>query len=95
MRNIRNFRGLRIALSCLVFTGAAVAWADPARPANADYVEDPMAPHNTTGNTARLGTSVGFLNGDPANHAGAATSLGDARATERSAQPVHDRPPRS
>jgi len=49
------------ACLCLGFTGAGVAWADPAR---ADYAEDPMAPHVTKGNTARLGTVVGFIYGE-------------------------------
>lgn len=49
------------AFVCLAFTGAGVAWAGPAR---ADYAEDPMAPHVTNGNTARLGTVVGFIYGE-------------------------------
>ena len=78
VKNIANFGSRKIfraAIVCLGFTGSGVGWADP--PHTADYVEDPMAPHHTTGNTARLGTSVGFLYGDPANKdAGAATALG-------------------
>jgi len=50
-----------VGTMCLGFT---VAEAEPAR---VDYVEDPMAPHNTTGSTARLGTSVGFLYGEHAD----------------------------
>jgi len=46
---------------CLGFTGAGVAWADPAQ---AEYVEDPYAPHVTKGSTARLGTVVGFVHGE-------------------------------
>ncbi|MEJ7600638.1 MAG: hypothetical protein WKG01_22215 [Kofleriaceae bacterium] len=49
---------------CLGFTGSAVAWAEPARPARSDYVEDPMAPHVTRGSTARVGTTVGFIYGE-------------------------------
>ena len=50
-----------LLLLCLGFTGAGVAWADPA---TADYVEDPMAPHATSGTTARIGTAVGFIYGE-------------------------------
>ncbi len=46
---------------CLAVTGAGVAWADPA---TAEYIEDPMAPHDTSGTTARIGTSVGFIYGE-------------------------------
>lgn len=48
---------------CLGFTGASVAWADPASlpGPRVDYVEDPLAPHDTRGQTARLGTVAGFL----------------------------------
>ena len=51
----------RATLVGTVCFGFTVADAEPAR---VDYVEDPMAPHNTTGSTARLGTSVGFLYGE-------------------------------
>ena len=61
VKNFRQFSYLVGAGMCLQFTGAGVAWADPT---HGDYVEDPMAPHNTTGTTARLGTSVGFLYGE-------------------------------
>jgi len=50
-----------LAFVCLAFTGAGVAWAEPAPSA---YIEDPMAPHDTTGTTARLGTAVGFIYGE-------------------------------
>jgi hypothetical protein len=54
-----------IALVCLGFTGRGVAWADSSRPPGAEYyVEDPMAPHRTTGSTARLGTVAGFIYGE-------------------------------
>src|SRR5688572_5688844 len=59
MRNFRQFRALRATLLCLAFTGAPVAWADRATPDF--YVENPYAPHNTSGSTARIGTAVGFL----------------------------------
>jgi hypothetical protein len=57
---VRNPRRSLLALACLGFTVQGVAWADP--PHKADfYVEDPMAPHVTNGNTARLGTAVGYV----------------------------------
>jgi hypothetical protein len=60
---VSQFRRFAATTLCLAFTGTAVAWADPStRPE--DYVEDPMAPHNTTGNAARIGTAVGFLYGE-------------------------------
>ncbi len=51
---------------CLGFTGGGVAWADGASlpGGRVEYVEDPLAPHTTRGSTARLGTVVGFLNGE-------------------------------
>jgi len=63
MRNFRRFRAAALALVCPGFTGAHVAWADPAHPDF--YVEDPYAPHVTNGSTARLGTAVGFIYGQP------------------------------
>ena len=64
MRNFRPFRISRSLLVCLAFTGGGVAWAEPTR-AQADYyVENPYAPHHTTGSTARVGTSVGFVSHD-------------------------------
>lgn len=62
MRDYRRFLFGMFAVVCLGFTGSRVAWADI--PHNADYVEDPYAPHRTVGQTARLGTSVGFLHGE-------------------------------
>jgi hypothetical protein len=65
VKNFNTFPGrklLRAAVACLTFTGTGVGWADPA---TADYVEDPMAPHRTTGSTARLGTAVGFIQNEP------------------------------
>jgi hypothetical protein len=53
---------------CLGFTGGAAAWADPALDsAHAAYVEDPYAPHDTSGSTVRLGTAVGFIYGERIN----------------------------
>ena len=58
-----ELRRIALATLCLTFTGSAVAWANP--PTNPeDYVEDPLAPHNTTGSAARLGTAVGFVYGE-------------------------------
>jgi hypothetical protein len=56
---MRNFRPLLCAAVCLAFTGAGVAWADRTTPDF--YIDDPYAPHKTTGSTARIGTAVGFL----------------------------------
>jgi hypothetical protein len=66
VRNFRRFRVAPLVLVCLGFTGARVAWAEPAQVARPDlYVEDPYAPHNTTGSEARVGTIVGYLYGEP------------------------------
>ena len=60
---MRQSRRIVLASLCLAFTGSAVAWANPStRPE--DYVEDPLAPHNTTGSAARIGTAVGFVYGE-------------------------------
>ncbi len=51
-------------LVCLPFTGGKLAWADPAQlddPMHTEYVEDPYAPHDTSGSEIRVGTAVGFL----------------------------------
>jgi len=64
---VSDFRRIAFAALCLTFTGSAVAWADSptvAMPDEADYVEDPMAPHNTSGSAARIGTAVGFIYGE-------------------------------
>lgn len=58
---MRNFRRFQLVAVCLGFTGAGVAWADPAQPAF--YVEDPYAPHVTNGAEARFGTVVGSVYG--------------------------------
>lgn len=63
MRNFRRFRTAQSLAMCLVFTGGGVAWGDNGTPDL--YVEDPYAPHKTTGRTARLGTAVGFLYNEP------------------------------
>ena len=60
---MRNFRRFQLMAMCLGFTGGGVAWAGPAQPDL--YVEDPYAPHDTSGAEARLGTMVGFLFGMP------------------------------
>lgn len=70
-------RGLGVSVVCLGFTGGHVAWADDAQFTPQDdqprdtgvaqlahpdlYIEDPYAPHDTTGSEARLGTLVGFV----------------------------------
>ena len=65
MREFRRFLPWLLAFVCLGFTGPGVAWADSPRPRRPDYyVEDPMAPHSTTGSTVRAGTAVGFIYGE-------------------------------
>jgi len=59
---VSQFHRFVLATLWLLFTGVGVAWADSPRPEG--YVEDPMAPHNTDGNEARLGTAVGFVYGE-------------------------------
>lgn len=59
---MRSFRQVSLVAVCLGFTGPAVAWADS--PRTEHYVEDPLAPHETSGSTARLGTAVGFIHGE-------------------------------
>jgi len=59
---MKNVRWIPLALVWLAITGPRVGWADPA---HVDWVEDPYAPHVTRGTTARLGTAVGFLYGEP------------------------------
>ncbi len=61
MIHFRNFSGVAAVVVCLGFTGVDVAWGDSPRTEPEDYVEDPLAPHKTTGSTARLGTSVGTI----------------------------------
>lgn len=58
---MRDFRQLPVwvrVVVCLGFTGAGVAWADPAHDAE-HWAENPYAPHVTKGPVARLGTVVG------------------------------------
>jgi hypothetical protein len=65
VRDFRRFLPWLLAFVCLGFTGPGVAWAERARsPRSEHYVEDPMAPHRTTGATVRLGTAVGFIYGE-------------------------------
>jgi len=65
VRDFRPFPPWLLAIVCLGFTGPGVAWADSTRsPRSAYYVEDPMAPHDTTGSTVRAGTAVGFIYGE-------------------------------
>ncbi|HMG21158.1 MAG TPA: hypothetical protein VK607_07585, partial [Kofleriaceae bacterium] len=76
---MRNLRPVLLAIVCLGITGRAAAWAEPARtPAKVDWVEDPYAPHVTSGSTVRLGTAVGFLYGEPVDALaiGATTAVG-------------------
>ncbi len=62
MRNFRRFRTAPALAVCLAFTGSGVAWADETTPPRADlYIEDPYAPHHTTGSEARIGSAVGYL----------------------------------
>ena len=63
--NLSEFRRIALSTLCLTFTGSAVAWAEsPTIPRPDHYVEDPMAPHDTTGTAARIGTAVGFVYGE-------------------------------
>jgi len=65
VRDFRRFAPWLTAFVCLGFTGRGVAWAEsPRSPRSATYVEDPMAPHNTTGSTLRAGSAVGFIYGE-------------------------------
>lgn len=59
---MKNFGRVMLVVVCLGITGQRVGWAEPA---HVDWVEDPYAPHVTQGTTARLGTAVGFLYGEP------------------------------
>jgi hypothetical protein len=76
MRNFRRFRNARAVLVCLAFTGGGVAWADGAQPDF--YIEDPYAPHHTTGSEARVGSAVGFLYHEPVDvtAVGASAAIG-------------------
>ena len=62
---MRDLRLATVAIVWLGFTGAHVAWAEPAQVHPDLYIEDPYAPHDTTGSEARLGTIVGFVYGQP------------------------------
>src|ERR1041385_3300002 len=74
MRNFRRFRTATLVVVCLAFTGGGVAWGDRRTPDL--YVEDPYAPHHTTGSEARSGTAVGFLYNEPVD----VTALGASAA---------------
>jgi hypothetical protein len=56
---MRLVRRMSLAVLCLGFTGAGVAWADGAH--SVDWVENPYAPHRTYGPVVKVGTVVGFL----------------------------------
>jgi hypothetical protein len=58
---VLSFRWVLVVSVCLGITGSRVGWADPA---HVDWVEDPYAPHVTSGTTVRLGSAVGFLYGE-------------------------------
>jgi hypothetical protein len=80
---VRSFRPVVLGVVCLGITGPGVGWAEPAHvgphvPLHADWVEDPYEPHDTRGTTVRLGSSVGFLHGEPLDvqAIGATTAVG-------------------
>ncbi|HEY3804405.1 MAG TPA: hypothetical protein VGL61_17435 [Kofleriaceae bacterium] len=54
---------MRRCLLLVLCCSSSLVWADPPKPDL--YVEDPYAPHNTSGSVASLGTMVGFLYGLP------------------------------
>lgn len=56
-------RGFRRCLVLVALCLCDAAWADVATPDL--YVEDPYAPHDTSGSLARLGTMAGFVYGLP------------------------------
>jgi hypothetical protein len=58
---VRSFRQVLLVIMCLGITGRGVGWADPA---HVDWVEDPYAPHQTSGSEVRFGTAAGFLYGE-------------------------------
>jgi hypothetical protein len=64
VKNYRHFLVVVLGVVCLQFTGVRADPAQDSTPRPDFYVEDPLAPHHTTGTTARLGTSVGFLYGE-------------------------------
>ncbi|HUS32732.1 MAG TPA: hypothetical protein VMZ53_29730 [Kofleriaceae bacterium] len=74
MRNFRRFRPAPFVVLLLLFTGGGVAWGE--RHTADLYIEDPYAPHHTTGSEARLGTAVGFLYNEPVD----VTALGASAA---------------
>jgi hypothetical protein len=60
----------------LGFTLPAVAWADEPQPGTDHWVENPYAPHDTTGPNLRLGSAVGYVVHDAAQY----TALGPTLA---------------
>ncbi len=60
---------------CAPFTGDSAAWANPA---TSDYIENPFAPHSTTGSIARIGSVVAQVYGEHQDMMalGVATALG-------------------
>jgi hypothetical protein len=64
MRNFALFRSTTIALVCLAFTGADVAWADDGSPTAEQIVPTPM-PNSDSGSSVRAGTAIGFMYGAP------------------------------
>jgi len=81
---VRNSRPVLLVIVCLAITGRGASWADPAQgapagdPERRDWVDNPYAPHVTSGSTVRLGTAVGFLYGEPVDALaiGATTAVG-------------------
>lgn len=61
---ISSLQRVRLAIVCLAFTGADVAWADDGTPATDQIVPAPH-PHADYGSTVRLGTAAGFIYGAP------------------------------
>ena len=53
-----------LAIVCLAFTGAGVAWADDGTPV-ADQIVPKPHPRSDDGSTVRLGTAAGFIYGAP------------------------------
>ena len=56
-------RGFRRCLVLALCVSPSAAWADPPTPDL--YIEDPYAPHDTSGSIASLGTMAGFIYGMP------------------------------
>jgi hypothetical protein len=68
MRELRRFRTAALAILCLAFTGAGVAWADPpSDPGDVDLFVPTPNPHADNGSTVRVGTAAGFIYGAPSD----------------------------